>query len=56
MSILTLKTVKTTPQAKDLLASAAALDGLGLSAFVLSSAIEKAKGTAHWLLRNVFGC
>ena len=56
MSVLTLKTVKTTPQAKEPLASVAALDGLGLSAFVLSSAIEKAKGTAHWLLRNVFGC
>lgn len=47
MSALTLKSarleLKTTPDAKELLASAAALDGIDLSAFVLSSAIEKAR-------------
>lgn len=35
--------LKTTSNAKDLLTQAALLDGMDLSAFVLSSAIEKAR-------------
>jgi uncharacterized protein (DUF1778 family) len=34
---------KTTPDMKDLLSQAAALDGLDLTSFVLGSAIEKAR-------------
>ena len=34
---------KTTPDTKELLSQAAALDGLDLTAFVLGSAIEKAR-------------
>jgi uncharacterized protein (DUF1778 family) len=41
--------LKTTPGMKDLLQSAAALEGLDLTAFVISSAAEKARTvlTAH---------
>jgi uncharacterized protein (DUF1778 family) len=41
--------LKTTPSMKDLLQSAAALEGLDLTAFVISSAAEKARTvlTAH---------
>ncbi len=35
--------LKTTPDAKELLTQAALLDGMDLSAFVLSSAIDKAR-------------
>lgn len=38
---------KTTPDTKELLSQAAALDGLDLTAFVLSSAIEKARSVLN---------